>query len=124
MQFSSIVPLRLKNYRSHSAGFARLRFGNRQLAQIVSIAVVAVVLIPVAFIIYRAIGGRPRRNRLSAENAKLADRRQQHCADDCCNPVGLLHWRTFRLADKPLRPARTPNLAGAGIAGNGHPVVF
>ncbi len=56
MQFSSIVPSRLKNYRSHSAGFARLRFGNRQMAQIVSIAVVAVVLIPVAFIIYRAIG--------------------------------------------------------------------
>lgn len=56
MEHSSFIPPRLRRNRDSNASELNLHFGNRQLAQLVSIAVVAVVMIPVAFIMIRALG--------------------------------------------------------------------
>ena len=56
MEFSSFLPRQLKRQRDPNKSEFSFRFGNLQLAQLASIAVVAVVMIPVGFIIIRALG--------------------------------------------------------------------
>ncbi|MCY3778970.1 MAG: iron ABC transporter permease [Chloroflexi bacterium] len=56
MQLSSVIPHGLKpNGRLHRKA-ARRHFGNRQIAQILSLSVVAVVMIPVAFLFVGTVG--------------------------------------------------------------------
>ena len=56
MEHSGLIPTQLRRYRDRGAPDLHLQFGNRQLAQLVSVVLVAVVMTPVAFIIIRAIG--------------------------------------------------------------------
>ena len=56
MQIANIVPPRLRRNGQHQNLLSRWHFGNRQLAQGVSLAIVAVVMIPVIFLVFGAIG--------------------------------------------------------------------
>ncbi len=55
MQLSHIVPPQLRLHRPRYSAISRMHIGNRQLAQIVSLAVVTIVMIPIAFVIIRAL---------------------------------------------------------------------
>lgn len=56
MHIPSHIPQQLRHYRQTHDTFSWLHLGNRQLAQFASLVVVTVALIPVAFIIIRAMG--------------------------------------------------------------------
>ena len=56
MEHSGLIPTQLRRYRDRGAPDLHLQFGNRQLAQLLSLCLVAIVMIPLAFIIIRAIG--------------------------------------------------------------------
>ncbi len=56
MQLSNIIPPQFRRQRTQHGALSWMHLGNRQLAQAVSLVVVAVVMIPIAFIIFRAIG--------------------------------------------------------------------
>ncbi len=53
MQLSHIIP---PQFRTQHSALSRRRLGNRQLAQLVSLIVVAIVMTPIAFVIMRALG--------------------------------------------------------------------
>ena len=55
MQLSQIVPPQFRLHRPRYSAISRMHFGNRQLAQVVSLLVVAIVMIPIAFVIIRAL---------------------------------------------------------------------
>ena len=56
MQLSDVVPQLMDYAHRHHAALPRFHLGNRQLLQTASLAVVAVVLIPVAYLIIRGLG--------------------------------------------------------------------
>lgn len=56
MQLSQIIPPQLRPHRPHQRAITRMHFGNRQLAQVAGLVVVAIVMTPVAFVIIRAFG--------------------------------------------------------------------
>ena len=56
MQLPSIVPQLKRHAHQHHLSLRRLHIGNRQLVQLTGIGIVAVVLIPVLYLVVRAMG--------------------------------------------------------------------
>ena len=124
MQFSSIIPPSFKPKGRLYQMSARWHFGNRQLAQSLSLAVVAVVMIPVAYLIIGA---------LSAGQDGVDYLLRTRTILIVGNSIGLMlattffatmiaipfAWLTGR-CDLPYKA----RVAGAGFGGNGHPVLL
>ena len=56
MQLPGSIPSQLRHYVHRHQPWARVHIGNRQLVQAVCLAVVAIVLLPMAFLILRGLG--------------------------------------------------------------------
>ncbi len=109
MHLSQIVPPQFRLHRPRYSAISRMHFGNRQLAQVVSLIVVAIVMIPIAFVIIRALGAGQEGidYLLKARNLRIVGNSLalMLVATICASVIGIPYaWLTSR-SDLPWRRA-------------------